>query len=102
MPSHSVKDMQKEARGSRNLSRRSGGQKQKNTMKKWLAIGVLGLLLGMTGRAWAAVSDGLTITITPQWMLQAALLAIGGGLLGALYPAWRAATLDPVDALQYE
>jgi putative ABC transport system permease protein len=45
-----------------------------------------------------------TLTITPQanWYLWAAMLALGGGLIGTIYPAFRAATLDPVDALGYE
>jgi putative ABC transport system permease protein len=45
-----------------------------------------------------------TITIEPQpnWYLWAAILALGGGLMGTIYPALRAATLDPVDALSYE
>jgi len=44
----------------------------------------------------------LPIELTAQWAFYAALLALAGSLLGALYPAWRAAQLDPVDALAYE
>jgi putative ABC transport system permease protein len=45
-----------------------------------------------------------TIAIEPQpnWYLWAAILALGGGMLGTVYPALRAAALDPVDALSYE
>jgi putative ABC transport system permease protein len=45
-----------------------------------------------------------TIAIEPQrnWYLWAAILALGGGLMGTIYPALRAARLDPVDALSYE
>lgn len=44
----------------------------------------------------------LTILITPGWMLRAALIAVGGGLLGASYPAWLAGRKDVVEALAYE
>ena len=37
-----------------------------------------------------------------QWLLAAALLAVLGGTLGALYPALKAAHQDPVEALSYE
>ncbi len=46
-----------------------------------------------------------TISVDPldgAWVLRATLLAIGGTLVGAFYPALRAAQLDPVDALAYE
>jgi putative ABC transport system permease protein len=44
----------------------------------------------------------LTILITPQWIVRAAVIAILGGLLGASYPAWLASRKDPVEALAYE
>jgi len=44
----------------------------------------------------------LAILITPGWMLRASLIAIGGALLGAFYPALRAARQDPIEALAYE
>lgn len=39
---------------------------------------------------------------TLLWLVWAALLALAGSILGAFYPALRAARLDPVDALAYE
>jgi len=44
----------------------------------------------------------LSVELTPEWWLWAALLALGGTLMGAFYPALRAARLDPIDALAYE
>ncbi len=36
------------------------------------------------------------------WILYATLIAIFGAILGALYPAFKAAQKDPIDALAYE
>ncbi len=44
----------------------------------------------------------LPFPITAQWRLNGALIALVGSLLGALYPAWKAARKDPIDALAYE
>ena len=44
----------------------------------------------------------LSILITADWIMRAALIAIGGGMLGALYPAWLASRKDVVEALAYE
>jgi putative ABC transport system permease protein len=44
----------------------------------------------------------LIVVLHPDWWLWGALIAIGGALLGALYPAIRAARQDPVAALAYE
>jgi len=37
-----------------------------------------------------------------DWMIRAAIIAVGGAALGALYPAYKAAQKDPIDALAYE
>jgi putative ABC transport system permease protein len=37
-----------------------------------------------------------------DWMIRAAIVAIVGAALGALYPAYKAAQKDPIDALAYE
>src|SRR5690348_5036404 len=40
--------------------------------------------------------------ITLEWCVYACLIAVAGGLLGALYPTWMASRKDPVEALAYE
>lgn len=44
----------------------------------------------------------LTILITFDWLTKAAVLALLGGVLGAVYPAWLAARQDTIVALAYE
>ncbi|WP_158819835.1 ABC transporter permease [Granulicella sp. S156] len=62
--------------------------------------GVIGIALG------AIVALGLKFLISSQvsllWMLAAFLSSCGIGLVFGIYPAWKAANLDPIDALRYE
>jgi putative ABC transport system permease protein len=44
----------------------------------------------------------LPVLITASWIFAAIVLALVGAAAGALYPAFRAATYDPVVALAYE
>lgn len=69
-------------------------------------ISVIGLVVGFAVSFVAGVLIhrvyGLIFEYSWQWGLTAALIGVGGGVLGALYPATRAANLDPVSALSYE
>ena len=47
-------------------------------------------------------NPGLTILISPVWIFSSTMLAIVGAATGAVYPALRAASYDPVVALAYE
>lgn len=44
----------------------------------------------------------LDFAVTPQWVGTAVVIAFVGAMLGALYPAFKAARKDPIDALSYE
>jgi putative ABC transport system permease protein len=44
----------------------------------------------------------LPFPITTEWRVRGTVIAFVGSLLGAIYPAWKAARKDPIDALAYE
>jgi ABC-type lipoprotein release transport system permease subunit len=36
------------------------------------------------------------------WIATAVVIALAGSLVGALYPAWRASAIDPVEVMANE
>jgi len=67
------------------------------------AFGVLlGFLAAVIGKLWLEANTRLLIDLQPKWLLVAALIGMFGGILGAIYPAMRAANLDPVEAISYD
>lgn len=74
--------------------------------KEAILISVIGLIAGFAVSLVAGFliheAYGLVFEYSWQWALVAAAIGIIGGILGALYPAWRASNLDPVNALAYE
>jgi putative ABC transport system permease protein len=71
-----------------------------------LLIGVLGIIFGLaTAFAASQVISRqfeLAFEFSLGWILTAVAIAIGGSLVGALYPAWRAAGIDPVEVMLNE
>lgn len=68
---------------------------------------LVGIVAGYAGTVAAskAIRESfptLSVELTVGWGVKAAILALVGTMLGAFYPALRAAELDPVDALAYE
>ncbi|MGC2398768.1 MAG: FtsX-like permease family protein [Acidobacteriaceae bacterium] len=70
-------------------------------------LAALGIALGI-GITYAlkAVMDQrfptLLFPVTPLWILNAILIAFCGAIVGAAYPAFKAASKDPIEALAYE
>jgi putative ABC transport system permease protein len=60
------------------------------------------LLTFLTQAILHETNPGLTILISPSWVFAAVGLALAGAATGAAYPAFRAASYDPVVALAYE
>jgi putative ABC transport system permease protein len=71
-----------------------------------MLISLIGLIFGFAISLLAGYLIhrvyGLFFEYSWGWALTAALIGLGGGALGALYPAMRASNLDAVNALAYE
>jgi putative ABC transport system permease protein len=65
---------------------------------------VLGAIISAVGR-WGIIHRFPNLSILPiswNWALNASAIAITGAMLGAAYPAYKAALKDPMEALAYE
>jgi putative ABC transport system permease protein len=62
--------------------------------------GVIGIILG------SGIAMGLKLLLptllSPVWVAVAFLCSCAIGLVFGIYPAWKAANLDPIEALRYE
>jgi putative ABC transport system permease protein len=76
-------------------------------IRETLALAVAGIVAGLLISFLARIGllhkfPQIRILLSPEWMVRAALIAVVGALLGAIYPAYKAAQKDPIDALAYE
>lgn len=76
-------------------------------LRETLVLAVAGIIVGMaisfTARPLLDYRfPTLRVEFTGGWLISAAIIAILGAMLGAIYPAFKAAQKDPIDALAYE
>ena len=76
-------------------------------LRETLVLAVAGIIVGMiisfTARPILSYKfPTLPVEITKGWILRATIIAIVGAIFGAIYPAFKAAQKDPIDALAYE
>ena len=90
--------------------RRALGAKKKHIVQQFLVeSGVLSALGGVVGVTLGVILPFLitlwfeqTTIILPQHVMLAFGISAAVGVVFGLYPAWRAANMDPVDALRHE
>jgi putative ABC transport system permease protein len=77
-------------------------------LREAVMLAITGTVLGI-GMSYAAkwllqtfAPAALTPAVDPSWWPTAAAIALFGAVLGALYPGFHAASMDPIEALSYE
>ncbi|HEX6820795.1 MAG TPA: ABC transporter permease [Candidatus Sulfotelmatobacter sp.] len=76
-------------------------------LRETLVLAVAGIIVGVVVSLLARIGIQqrwplVHIDKSGEWMLASAAIAIVGATLGAIYPAYKAAQKDPIDALAYE
>ncbi|MEQ8764521.1 MAG: ABC transporter permease [Planctomycetota bacterium] len=90
--------------------RRALGAKRKHIISQFLIEtvvlsiggGLLGMLLGVIIPQLVTAFAGMKTIITPFSLILAFGISGLVGILFGIYPAWRAANMDPIDALRHE
>jgi putative ABC transport system permease protein len=76
-------------------------------LRETILLAICGIILGIAVSFAARAGlihkfPLLPVMITREWILRGTVIAIVGAILGAIYPAIKAAQKDPIDALAYE
>jgi putative ABC transport system permease protein len=61
--------------------------------------GIAGLLVGIGGSAGVKHFSGMPVVLAPDYIILSLVFSIATGLIFGIYPSWKAARLDPIEAL---
>lgn len=64
--------------------------------------GLIGILLGVIGGNLVAIVLGVSVVLPVEWIVIGLLVTSFVGIVFGVYPAYKAANLDPIEALRYE
>ena len=64
--------------------------------------GIIGITLGILGADLIGIAANITPVISPAVIIGAVAFSSAVGMFFGIYPAKKAASLDPIDALRYE
>jgi putative ABC transport system permease protein len=73
-----------------------------NTCVLSIGGGLIGLLLGVIIPFLITATTGMPTVVQPYSLVLAFGISVGIGIIFGLYPALRAASLDPIEALRHE
>jgi len=90
--------------------RKALGARSKDILRQFLVeaatlstVGALiGIALGILGAKVIEMNTPLPAAVAPWSLVAATILGCGVGIISGVYPARRAAKLDPIDALRQE
>ncbi len=90
--------------------RKAIGARQRNILAQFLLEaslmsllgGILGTALGLLLSYFVAGKLSIMFVISPLALVIGLIIPIGIGLFFGIYPAWKAANLDPIEALRFE
>lgn len=90
--------------------RKAVGARRKNILFQFLVEaatltgigGLVGIIFGALGGFIITSVLEWRYFLSPMWMIIGISLSVGTGMIAGLYPAWRAARVDPIVALRYE